>query len=41
MRLDEVRRLEEIPVLGSGKIDRKALKAQLAEAEQPAESGAR
>jgi long-chain-fatty-acid--[acyl-carrier-protein] ligase len=40
MRLDEVRRVEEIPVLGSGKIDRKALKAQLAEAGQPAGAGA-
>ena len=40
MRLDEVRRLEEIPVLGTGKIDYKALRAQLTEAAQPAGAGA-
>jgi long-chain-fatty-acid--[acyl-carrier-protein] ligase len=39
MRLDEVRRVKEIPVLGSGKTDYKALRAQLTEAEQPAASG--
>jgi long-chain-fatty-acid--[acyl-carrier-protein] ligase len=30
MRLDEVRRVEKIPVLGTGKTDYKVLKAQLA-----------
>jgi long-chain-fatty-acid--[acyl-carrier-protein] ligase len=40
MRLDEVRRVEAIPVLGSGKIDYKPLRAQLAEARQPVESRA-
>jgi long-chain-fatty-acid--[acyl-carrier-protein] ligase len=38
MRLDEVRPVDAIPVLGTGKTDYKALRAQLVEAEQPAES---
>jgi long-chain-fatty-acid--[acyl-carrier-protein] ligase len=31
MRLDEVRRVDEIPVLGTGKIDYTALRKQIAE----------
>jgi hypothetical protein len=30
MRLDEVRRVEAIPMLGTGKTDYKALRAQIA-----------
>jgi long-chain-fatty-acid--[acyl-carrier-protein] ligase len=36
MRLDEVHEVKEIPVLGTGKTDYKALRAQLTETAQPA-----
>jgi long-chain-fatty-acid--[acyl-carrier-protein] ligase len=40
MRLDEVRRIEKIPVLGTGKTDYKVLRAQLTEtAGQPSGAG--
>jgi long-chain-fatty-acid--[acyl-carrier-protein] ligase len=39
MRLDEVRGVKEIPVLGTGKTDYKALRAQLAEADRPLGAG--
>ena len=39
MRLDEVRSVEQIPVLGTGKVDYKALRAQLEAALQPVEGG--
>jgi long-chain-fatty-acid--[acyl-carrier-protein] ligase len=39
MRLDEVRQVESIPVLGTGKTDYKPLRAQLAEAERPLGAG--
>jgi long-chain-fatty-acid--[acyl-carrier-protein] ligase len=38
LRFDEVRRLEAIPTLGSGKVDYKALRALVAEAGPPAET---
>jgi long-chain-fatty-acid--[acyl-carrier-protein] ligase len=36
MRFDEVRRLDKIPTLGTGKVDNKALRALVQEASQPA-----
>jgi long-chain-fatty-acid--[acyl-carrier-protein] ligase len=36
MRLDEVRKIETIPVLGTGKTDYKILRAQIAEGQPPA-----
>jgi long-chain-fatty-acid--[acyl-carrier-protein] ligase len=39
MRLDEVRRLDQIPVLGTGKVDYKVLRSQLT-AKEPTVSGA-
>jgi long-chain-fatty-acid--[acyl-carrier-protein] ligase len=41
MRLDEVRQVKEIPLLGTGKTDYKTLRAQLTETAQPAGSAAR
>jgi long-chain-fatty-acid--[acyl-carrier-protein] ligase len=39
MRLDEVRRVRAIPVLGTGKVDYKALRAQVAAGARPVEVG--
>ena len=39
MRLDEVRQVEQIPVLGTGKVGYKALRAQLEAAFQPVDGG--
>jgi long-chain-fatty-acid--[acyl-carrier-protein] ligase len=39
MRLDEVRRVEQLPMLGTGKADYKVLRAQLAQG-KPAREGA-
>ena len=38
MRLDEVRQLPQIPVLGTGKIDYKALRASIQAANRPMEA---
>jgi long-chain-fatty-acid--[acyl-carrier-protein] ligase len=37
LRLDEVRHVEQIPTLGTGKVDSKSLRAQLQAAEKPSE----
>ena len=39
MRLDEVRRVEKLPVLGTGKTDYKVLRAQI-QSNEPVEEGA-